>query len=144
MDDIYWWYFFYDLLSTEGYTTIGEIESVHYESEFFWVRILDETNTIRTFQRNTNQIQMLADLQDLRTNTANRVWNYTDRQLTAFNYTVGGEINNTAIAESVWNYTGTISNSILNQITSAIDAGIDFAAKVWNYVQRYTHGEILS
>ena len=89
------------------------------------------------------------------------VWNATDRTLTSFNFTVDVDkqaisneiwsavnrtltyyelpdvsnltvnINNSAVAEAVWNYNGTISNNILSQFISDIECTL----KKWFNVQ---------
>jgi len=51
-------------------------------------------------------------------NLSNEVWNAPARTLTNFNFTV--DANNTAIAETIWNYDGTISNNLISQITTAV------------------------
>lgn len=57
------------------------------------------------------------------TEIALKVWNISDRQLTAFNFNVTANINETSIANQVWNHTGTINDNILTS----------FATKIWNY-----------
>lgn len=142
VDDVYWWYFFYDKIASEGYTTIGPTESIHYESEFFWVRILDDYNVIKTYQRNLNQVQTLQEIMDLRDNLANRVWNFTNRTLSEFNFNISVvgivNVNTTQVGEAVWGYNGTISSSILSQFANAIWAlfnnTYDFITTITNSV----------
>lgn len=122
MDNIYWWYYFYDDMIASNLTQIGDSESYHYESEFFWTLILDDYNTIQTYNRNLNQIQTLADILELRNTVAERIWNYTNRNLTYYEDTT----NYTRIQQDVWSYTDTIVAGLLNQIAIA----------VWTYESR--------
>jgi hypothetical protein len=132
VDDIYWWYFFYDKLLAENYTTIGPTESIHYESEFFWPRILDDYNTIKTYERDLNQVQTLDAILDLRENMSQRVWNYTERNLTYYgagsdpamisNY-VWNATNRSLtytdnLASAVWNYSGTIGVNVIQTLVN--------------------------
>jgi hypothetical protein len=121
MDDIYWWYYFYDDLIAGNFTTVSSIESYHYESEFFWVRILDDFNTVNVFNRNSNQVQTLQEIINLRDSVAERVWNATNRNLTS-----SESINYTYLVSSIWGWTGTVSGSLLSF----------FSADVWNYTSR--------
>jgi hypothetical protein len=57
--------------------------------------------------------------------TTNQVWNYSSRTLTSIdlsNVTINAtvNINSSAIAESVWNYNGTIGVNLLSQIVNAV------------------------
>lgn len=65
MDDLYWWYYYYDTMVSSNFTQIGQLESIHYESEFFWIRIRDDYDEVATFKRNANQLLMLNILQTL-------------------------------------------------------------------------------
>jgi len=75
------------------------------------------------------------------------VWNYTNRSLTYY----ADAMNYTLAANSVWGYSGPISNNILSQIAYAIWNYVgsiviiqnQIADGVWHYNSRYTHGEIL-
>lgn len=64
--------------------------------------------------------------------TAESVWNYTTRNLT-FYPSESDLTNYSQIQEMVWNYSGNITFSLLEQIVSS----------VWNYIGRYTHGVII-
>jgi hypothetical protein len=140
MDDLYWWYFFYDNLQTEllSGTTIGHIESHRYESEFFWQRIFNHYNTVLSYNRNLNQILTLNEIYDLRDTLANRVWNFEgSRNLTDFNFSVNVTINTTEIIDgvwsasnrsltytdnigyAVWNYSGTIGANVIQTLVNA-------------------------
>ena len=57
--------------------------------------------------------------------TPQEIWEYYNRTLTDFEFEVNAtaNVNNTAIAESVWNWTGIININILNTFVNAI----------WNY-----------
>ncbi len=108
---------------------------------------------------------------------AQDVWNYTDRQLTEFNFDV---VNETEIAETVWSWNGFVSGNLLDyfagavwnwtgsiaiEITDAISDAVwkapdrnltyypttnitinntEIAQEVWNATARYTHGVTLS
>ena len=58
------------------------------------------------------------------------VWNATDRTLTEFDFTVTATFNETALAESIWNYNGSIASNILNQIST----------NVWSFGNRTVTG----
>jgi hypothetical protein len=117
MDDLYWWYFFYNQLNTSNLTIVGEIGSYRYESEFFWQRIFNDYNTVQIYKRNINQIQTLNDILDLKNTLANRVWNFNGSRNLTYYPTV--TVNTTEIAEGVWNYNGTVSQSLLSQFINA-------------------------
>jgi hypothetical protein len=119
MDDLYWWYFFYDELTTSNFTMGGELGSYRYESEFFWQRILNDYNIVQTYNRNLTQTLILDEVLSLRDTLANRVWNYNgSRNLTYY----GEGSDPQAISDYVWNAT--------NRSLTYTD-NIGYA--IWNY-----------
>jgi hypothetical protein len=134
MDDLYWWYWFYDDLIANNFTQVGSLGSYRYESEFFWQRIFNDYNVIQTYKRNLNQIQTLNEILDLKNTLANRVWNYNESR----NLTYYGEGNDPSlisdyvwnstnrsltytdnIADAVWNYSGVIGANVIQTLVNA-------------------------
>jgi hypothetical protein len=77
--------------------------------------------------------------------TADDIWNYNNRTLTDFNFTVTANVNESAIANVVWNYGGAIGTNILSQFTndiwnysSTVSSNIldQIAVKIWNSPDR--------
>jgi hypothetical protein len=70
------------------------------------------------------------------TQVANVVWNNTNRNLTYYQNFTTPQVdmtNYTQVANYVWSYTGNVTSNILSQIST----------NIWNFVARYTHGEIV-
>ena len=71
--------------------------------------------------------------------SASEIWNYSNRNLTYY-----PAINETKIAEAVWNWSGEISLNILNRIASAVWSSASrtltsfgtFISDIWNYNSR--------
>jgi hypothetical protein len=138
LDDVYWWYFFFDLYQNSNYTTIGEIESIHYESEFFWTKILEDYNFIQTYKRNNNQIQILEFLQEAKDNAHLRVWNYTNRSLSE-PFSINETSLISSIASAIWGWTGSVSSTITNTFSSVFWSNANYsevARYVWEYNNR--------
>ena len=138
MDDLYWWNFYWQDRIDSGITQVGGLESYHYESEFFWIRILEDYNTIKTYQRNSNQILILDFLQEAKDNAHLRVWNYTNRSIT--NQVIINETSLiSSIASAIWGWTGSISSTITNTFSSVFWSNANYsevARYVWEYNNR--------
>jgi hypothetical protein len=136
---------------------VGELGSYRYESEFFWIRIFDDYNTIKAYERNLNQVQTLNEILDLKETLANRVWNYNgSRNLTYYGEGIDPSLisdyvwNSTNrsltytdnIASAIWNYSGTIGASVIQTLvnntwayTGTISSDIlnQFTNSTWAY-----------
>jgi hypothetical protein len=138
VDDLYWWWFFYDSLAAENYSTIGPLESIHYESEYFWPRIVDDYNVIESHKSESYQLSILSVVSsileyvqniyaklfgiELSVNqTLNNTLLLLDRsnQILAKldNLTVGSvSVNQTEVLESISDLNQTISGEILTNL----------------------------
>ena len=89
--------------------------------------------------------------------TEQDIWDYNNRTLSTFNFSTS--INKSAIAEEVWNYSGTVETSLIAQFVSDIWGAVtrtltaftfdvideeEVSNNVWNNTARYTHGVDLS
>jgi len=126
LDDLYYFYVnYYDSLQV---TLVGEYESYLAEARFYYPLI---RNNMATITQHDIQLDQLMIYDDMVKNIHKRVWNNTDRNLTY--YEVGiPVINNTAIAEAVWNYDGSILDNILTQFGNAIWQFIGGVAEIIN------------
>ncbi len=103
--------------------TMQGIINVWNQGNDYSLTILDGVSNetyLKTFAGVSGNYMNYLSLQ----NVDNVVWNFENRSLTEFNFTV--PINTTSIAVAVWNYTGTIYSGILDQIS----------ASVWGYTTR--------
>jgi hypothetical protein len=85
-----------------NYTLIGELINATKTEPINYTLI---ENLIKQYQNNL---------------TSEDVWTYSDRQLTAFNFTVNttinlNNINSTDIAQAIWNYGGPVNSNIIQQ-----------------------------
>jgi hypothetical protein len=135
LDDLYWWYYFYDQLQDGNFTMVGELVSYHYESEFFWGRIFDDYTNINNKLGRSVQINTLQEIYNLRdsinsslnySSIAESVWNYNNKSLDYYADTTNYSYLSYLIPSSVWSWTGGISSSILGFFTTDI----------WSYVNR--------
>jgi len=158
VDDLYWWYFFYDKLQTSNFTQVGELGSYRYESEFFWIRIFDDYNTIKAYERNLNQVQTLNEILDLKETLANRVWNFNgSRNLTYYGEGIDPSLisdyvwNSTNrsltytdnIAYAIWNYSGVLGANVIQTLVNATwsysgNISINLASQLGNATWAYT------
>lgn len=76
-------------------------------------------------------------LVNLTTTAISNIWSFATRTLTSFGFLVDAQVNQTSIAESVWNFSNrTLSQPVLiNGTNLTINATID-PASIWNFPNR--------
>lgn len=122
-DDIYWFNFFYD--ESKYIDRAGEYESYLYEGQFFQPLVKFEYTTIKLLQLGINQTYMIGLLEGVPMD----VWSYNNRTLSS-GFVINANINNTKVAEAVWNYEGSIVDNILTQFGNAIWQAMGAVAEI--------------
>ena len=143
-DDYYWFNQTYTTTNVNKYNITDELSYLQYEANYHSLKFAEDklnaltTSLIQNLLASGQYSKLLLDnpLGNLTNTTDQQYWGshstiYENWQM--LNASCGNgtcKINNTAVADSVWSYNGTVSDNIL----------VQFATKIWNWLYRYTHG----
>lgn len=165
MDDFWFFDYYYDL--SQNISIIGEYESYHYEIiDYYLPLILKENDYIQLNLHpyvNTSYTTLIQSVPQY-------VWDYNNRSLTDFNFTVNASINTTVITQDIWAFNGTVNPNLQFQLTNGscvngicningtlvakniweypgtinVNLLVQLAQTMWEYTARYIHGTLLS